>query len=104
MKEKIYISGKITGLELEDAKLLFNRAELECRAMGLIPINPMRLNHSNAKCWSDYMRTDIKALMDCKFVYALTNCIDSKGSKLELDIAHELGIDIIYSKNKIQIR
>jgi Domain of unknown function (DUF4406) len=95
MKKKAYISGKITGME-ERAKELFEQAEKELLEMGYEPVNPMKLNHQHDLSWEAYMKEDIKALCGCDSVYLLRNYADSKGALLELAIATELKMSIIY--------
>jgi hypothetical protein len=95
MKNKAYISGKITGIESR-AIVLFEQAEKELIEMGYEPVNPMKLNHKQDSSWESYMKEDIKALCDCEFIYLLRNYSDSKGALLELAIATELKIKVIY--------
>ena len=61
MKTKIYISGKISGIENE-APELFSKAEKELQAKGFETVNPMTLNHQHDKSWHSYMKEDVKAL------------------------------------------
>ena len=42
---KVYISGKITGLEYQDAFNNFERAEQEIKELGGTPVNPMKIEH-----------------------------------------------------------
>lgn len=84
MKKKIYISGKITGLTPEEAFNLFNNAA-------------MTIPHDHDKTWLNYMRNDLKALLDCDAVFMLYNWKDSKGAKVEHDLAESLGLEIIYN-------
>ena len=93
---KIYISGKITGLDLAEATLLFHRGELELLAMAQEAINPMTLPHKHDKSWQSYMRECIKALCDCDGIYMIGDWINSKGAAIELHIAQVLGLKIIY--------
>ena len=92
---KIYISGKISGIESEAAQL-FQQAENELKAKGFNPINPMTLNHDHDKSWHSYIKEDVKALCDCDQIYMLSNWKDSKGAIIEHTIAMYLGIDVVY--------
>jgi hypothetical protein len=94
-KMKIYISGKISGIE-NQAEELFARAEKELLARGFQPVNPMSLNHNHDKSWHSYMREDVKALCECEAVYMLSNWSDSKGAIIEHTIAMYLGLKIHY--------
>lgn len=95
---KIYISGKITGIE-EEARALFAQAEAELRQKGFEPINPMALPHLHDKEWHSYMREDIKALCDCDGILLLHNWQDSPGARLEYTVAAGLGLDIYLEKS-----
>lgn len=52
---KIYISGKITGIENE-AAALFEKAEKELKEKGFETVNPVTLNHKHDKSWHSYMK------------------------------------------------
>lgn len=96
-KCKIYISGKITGLDLAEAERLFSEAEEKLRAVGHTVVNPMKvLPYHPDHEWRDYMRADIKALVDCDAIYMLSNWTDSKGAKVEFFIAEKLDLTILY--------
>ena len=88
---KVYISGKITGIETE-AFELFAKAETQLRELGYEPINPMTLIHEHDKSWHSYMKVCIKALCDCDAIYLLPNWGESKGANLEKEIASNLGL------------
>ena len=74
MATKIYISGKISGIENE-APELFAKAETELQAKGFETVNPITLNHQHDKSWHSYMREDVKALCECDTIYMLSNCL-----------------------------
>lgn len=92
---KIYISGKITGIETEAIELFAN-AERELKEKGFETINPLTLNHEHDKSWHSYMKEDVKALCDCDAIYMLSNWMDSKGAIIEHAIAMYLGLKIYY--------
>lgn len=92
--EKIYISGKITGLEEKEALRIFCEAETELVNKGFIVFNPMTIEHNHDKSWSNYMKTDIKALMECDAIYMLPNWNTSKGAKIERQLAIDLGMKV----------
>lgn len=92
---KIYLSGKITGLELSDAQKLFENAEKEMSQFYDV-VNPMKLRHDHDQTWESYMKEDIKAMMDCQFICMLPNWEQSKGAKIEKDLAESLRMPVIY--------
>jgi nucleoside 2-deoxyribosyltransferase len=95
--KKIYISGKISGVE-KSAIQHFKHAENELRTKGFEVVNPMELPHDHDKSWTSYLREDIKALADCDVIFMLANWTNSKGAKIEWELAQNLGLEIIYQK------
>ena len=95
----IYISGQITGIE-KQAFDLFMVAENKLSLHGYTVINPMTLGHQHDKSWANYMKEDIRALLQCDCIYMLDNWKKSKGAKLEHEIAQKLGLEIIYEDKR----
>lgn len=91
----IYISGRITGNPhyMQD----FERAEKCLFEAEQVPVNPCKVcPFDKNKTWFDYIREDVKALVDCDAVYMLKGWRHSKGARLEHYIAKKLGLTIIY--------
>ena len=95
--KKIYISGKISGIE-ELAPLLFEIAENLLEKEGFEKINPLTINHNHDLTWEIYMKVDIKAMCDCGSIYLLKNWYNSKGAIIEHDLAKKLKFEMIYEK------
>lgn len=98
---KIYISGKITGIE-DEAYKLFEIAENKLKLDGYEVVNPMKLPHNHDKSWEAYMKECIVALMSCDTIYMLSNYYRSKGAFLEIALAKELRIKVIYEEYYIK--
>ena len=97
---RIYISGKITGLDINEARQNFDNAQHLFEAKGYQVINPMKeVPYNPSFQWGDYMRADIKLLMDCDAIYMLPNWDDSDGAKVEHYLAEQLNMEIIYSNS-----
>lgn len=92
---KMYISGKITGIEAE-AETLFAEAEKFLLKKNFEPLNPMKLPHNHDKSWKSYMKECIIALCKCDGIYMLKNWQDSHGAILEHTIAKGLNMPIMY--------
>ena len=100
-KKKVYISGKITGIENE-ALMLFEKTEIELRKLGFDVINPMKLPHDHNKTWSEYMKEDIIEMLKCDYICYLENWKKSRGAWLEHEIAEAIGMEVIeLSKVKV---
>lgn len=90
----IYIAGKVSGIEME-ARVIFKRAEIKLKLQGHEVINPMELEHDHDKTWQSYMRECIIGMMRADVIYLLPNWRESKGARIEVQLAHNLGIKIL---------
>lgn len=93
-KEIVYISGKVTGLDLVKVKAQFEKAERYFEELGYQVVNPMKDIIDESHPWEYYMRNDIKALMDCTKIAMLPGWGDSKGARLEKYLADQLGFSV----------
>ena len=94
---KVYIAGKITGLPLKECEEKFSKAENIIDGSGHKAINPMKvIPYTEGLLWRDYMKTGLKALLDCDAIYMLKDWQDSDGAKFELEVAFKIGLQIIH--------
>ncbi len=91
----VYISGPMTGHKDLNSPA-FTAAAFLLRDGGYDVVNPAELNPYPNTEWSQCLRRDIAALMDCDSVLMLPGWMDSKGANLERHIAAELGMPIHY--------
>ena len=95
---KVYISGKITGYDLKVAEAKFNESEEFLRLKGFHPINPFKLSETHQdKTWKDYMIDDIRWLFDCDAIYLHNDWWQSKGARIEYQIAKELNLKVMFA-------
>ena len=94
---KIYISGKVSGIE-DKAYDLFEKGQEEMRRLGYETVNPMKLPHLHDKTWESYMKEDLKELLSCDAIYMLKDWYKSKGATIEWEIAKQLGMEVIYQE------
>lgn len=86
----IYISGPMTGLP-EMNFPAFNAKAAELRSQGRDVVNPAEHDEAPDLPWHVYLRKDIRLLMDCDTIHMLPGWESSRGARLELHIAKELG-------------
>jgi predicted transcriptional regulator len=98
---KIYISGKITGLPLEEVKEKFEKAEKFLIAKGYEVVNPTRNGIPESEPWDVHVAFDIVAMLGCSAVYMLQDWPYSKGATIEKSVAEIAGKEIIYEKNQL---
>ena len=100
---RIYISGKITGLEKEVYTKQFARAEAFYKTSGFDVINPVKIGEEILKknpsaTWEDFMKEDLKAIQTCTHIVLLEGWEESKGAKIEKAEAEKLGLEIMQLK------
>ena len=102
MRKRIYISGKITGLDLKDARDNFYDAAFTLWWNGYNPVNTMRetciFNRIGKLPWCVYMFFDIILLLQCRGIYMQSNWRDSRGARIEYRIAKFLNYESIFEE------
>jgi len=91
---KVYLAGKISGLNLQDVFVKFNTAEFILKRDGHTVVNPLRLV-SQKWTWEKCMKACIAELIKCDAIYLLPDWHESKGARLEFHIAQELKLKVI---------
>ena len=86
---KVYISGRISGRPLEEARREFRAAEVKIRRFGLRPVSPMQNGLAPAADWAEHMGRDITLLLRCEAIYMLPQWQKSEGATLEHLIARQ---------------
>ena len=100
---RIYLSGKITGLDKEVYSRQFERAESFYKTGGFDVVNPVKIGEEVLKInpkaeWQDFMIRDLEALRTCTHIVLLEGWEESKGAKMEKAEAEKLGLEIMYLK------
>ncbi len=98
----IYICGKVTGLQPEQVEEKFDCAADYLHDLGYKVVNPVTLVGNPQAKWKSAMHICIKGLMDCEKLYLLHDWQTSRGARLEVLIAHALGITIILQDKRQQ--
>lgn len=91
---RIYIAGKITGLNHDATYIKFDQAETKMKAMGFEVVNPMNIVPAGTD-WKLAMKLCLRSLVTCDAIFLLDDWKDSEGANLELHIARKLGLKII---------
>ncbi len=94
---KIYISGSISGRT--DFMERFAEAEKHLISKGFITVNPTTLSHNHGKTYEEYMKEDIKALLDCDSICMIGDWKNSRGAVFEHTIAEMCGQIRIYGSD-----
>lgn len=91
IKHVLYLSGPMTGIKNKNYNAFFAGA-LMLRSMNYTVINPWELGQDDCKTWEEFLRRDVKAMMEfCNGIATLPGWKKSKGASLEVYIAKKLG-------------
>lgn len=93
---KIYLSGKISGTDLDYVRRLFDKVATTLRALGHEVINPLCNGLSETDPWEEHIAKDIINLIDCEGIYMLQGWEDSQGARIEHAIAKEIELKVMY--------
>ena len=104
---KIYISGPISGYDLEERKQAFENARKEIldfcerwdeKSGGHTEVEVFSPPHAYEKgmTYEEIMRYDIEQLLKCDLIVFLTGWQDSRGCKAEREVAKVCGIKILF--------
>lgn len=93
---KIYISGKITGLPLQEVKERFASAQALLEEIGFETVNPLEKGLPESATWKQHMVKDIELLLQCDAIYLMENWVDSLGAKIEHDIAKRMDLYFLH--------
>lgn len=96
MQKKIYVSGKITGRDYQEALKHFADTSAMLREKGYIVVNPMELEHDHDQSWENFMRVDLKGMLDCDCMYMLSGWAESRGARVEWNLGKDLGFEFFY--------
>lgn len=102
MNKKFYISGGITGVK--NYKKHFAKAEKLLIKKGYEVVNPVKIgekidfpkNLSVKHQYAEFMKADIKALLECSHIYLLKEWHKSNGSMVECSVAVACGLRVVY--------
>jgi hypothetical protein len=88
-RQKVFISGPMTGIENFNYPA-FNRVALALRKLGYVVLNPAENPEQDS--WEGYMRLALIQMLQADIVAQLPGWQDSRGARMEHDVADELHI------------
>ncbi len=74
----------------------FRKAEIAVTILGYEPVNPITLPHKHDETWESYMREALIEMLACDGLYALPDWEQSRGARIEVQLAKDLGMPVIY--------
>lgn len=101
---KVYISGKISGLDFEEVKAKFSEAEEFLNVLGMEAVNPLNNGLPNESPWIKHLCRDIELLHDCDSIYMMMGWQGSTGACIEYDFAVRTNKKVLFESNIIRNR
>lgn len=100
---RVYLSGKITGLEKGEYIRNFQKAEQHFKMAGYEVVNPVKigeeiLNKKPSASYEEIMKKDLEALQRCTHIAMIEGWETSPGAKREKAEAERLGLEIMQLK------
>jgi len=95
MKKKIYIAGKVTGLDRQLVIDKFEDVQINLERCGFLVVNPLDVVNDWDATWEVAMKKCCKALIDCDAVYLLPCHTQSVRAMMELQLAVNLKIPCV---------
>lgn len=94
-KGKVFISGKVSGMDYQEACRKFYDASASLLRFGLTPVVPVDLCRAHWS-WCRCMAVCLWHLLWCSGFCQLDNWEDSRGARIEYRVAKLLGKKFIY--------
>ena len=91
---KVYISGPMTGIP-DHSYPAFETARKQLINDGFTVLCPAEAGQVNGWTWEQYLTRDLRMVLDADAVAALPGWENSRGAKLEIHVARELGKPVV---------
>ena len=108
-RDRVYISGPITGRDLAEASAHFQRAEDDLQRQGNLTISPLKMRLpvwlARHGCYRLCLLIELVWMAyraDC--IYLLRGWHDSRGAKTEKALAAALDLPVLYEQTKAEMR
>lgn len=96
--EKVYISGKISGLPVQEAIAKFKAAAAKIRRFGFEPVSPLDNGLPAEADWTEHMGRDITLLLRSDAIYLLADYEESEGALIELCVALQRRMPVLVER------
>jgi len=100
---KIYLSGKITGLDYEYVEAKFQDAHNLLSDIGFEVVNPLNNGLTKEHSWEEHMIKDFELLLPCDAIYMMDNWRESTGARIEYQAAYEMNKDVWFESNVVNL-
>lgn len=103
--KRVYISGAISGKDLNERMKAFSVAEAKLSEYCLEAVNPLKIGIEHIDDdTATHMKRDIKLLLECDTIYMMRGWNHSAGCQTELQVALACGLDVMFEEKEIGLR
>lgn len=99
---KVYISGKISGLDPYEAKARFDKAEELLCGLGVECVNPWDNGLPEESTWIQHLCKDLEMLHECSHIYMMDGWQLSRGACVEYDFAIRTGKTVLFESGIVR--
>lgn len=102
MTPRLYLAGPMSGLP-DFNYPAFHAQAARLRAIGWQVENPAENPAPACGSWGAYMRLAIAQLVQCDSIWLLPGWQDSRGARIEHDLATALGMTVLYESAPLYV-
>lgn len=100
---KCYISGPISGYNLDERRKAFKNVQVMLEAAGYDVVNPMENGLPSDASTSQHMKRDIQLLTECETVFMMYKWNHSQGCYTEFMVATAIGCEVIFESKMSEV-
>lgn len=105
MKKRIYLSGPISGRDINERRKEFKARQETLERLGHVVFNPLENGLPADSITQRHMHRDLSKLTSetepFDEVYMMRGWLHSAGCKLEFDVATAIGLDVYFEESGI---
>lgn len=102
-KNKCYLSGPISGKDMDERKKGFKAAQVMLEAAGYEVVNPMENGLPLNATTAQHMKRDIQLLTECECIFMMDKWNHSQGCYTEFMVATAIGCEVIFESKMGEI-
>lgn len=97
-QKRIYLSGPISGYDIEERRQTFGNLQKRLESKGWDVANPMANGLPLDAGTHAHMKRDFEMLLGCDAALFMDRWLHSAGCKVEFDVATAIGLEIFFEE------
>ena len=100
-KKKVYLSGPISGVDMEECRRNFENVKKFLEFSGFLCVCPLENGLPYNSPTREHLRRDIELLMGCDAIYMMERWCHSAGCVLEFQVATAIGLEVMFQETAV---